>query len=204
MGRWNSLPKVTPFSFYMNETFVPPITHIGEPDWVNKLQQYLEANDIDCTGENQAAIEQAEASLELSLPAQIREYYLHFGTTSASDYMYNLRPVTDFVRLFATNWSFITLNFRMSEIDTMVVFAESLGNDPLCFDFKTGAIYLFSHDPVKKAKVFTDFSQYVVHELFETERLVGSHQLSDEDITKLTEEYLSGEGIDYSFRYLKL
>jgi hypothetical protein len=190
--------------FDMNQTFVPPISHIGEPDWANKLQQYLEANDITCIGESLATIERAEATLELSLPWQLKEYYLRFGTTSTSDYMYNLRPITDFVRLFATNWSFITFNFRMSEINTMVVFAESPGNDPLCFDFKTGAIYLFSHDPVKKAKVFTDFSQYVVHELFEAERLVGSHQLNDDDITKLTKEYLSGEDIDYAFRQLKL
>lgn len=188
----------------MNKDFELPITRIGEPDWVNKLQRYLESNNIACTGESPATIEQAEAKLELQLPAQIKEYYLHFGTTSDSDYMYNLKPVTELVRLFATNWSFITLNFRMSEIDTMIVFSESPGGDPLCFDFKTGAIYLFSHDPVKKAKVFNDLSQYVVHELLETERLVGDSGLDESDTQRLTATYLSGEGIDYAFRTMKL
>jgi hypothetical protein len=197
------LPKIISFS-NMNKTFKLPITQIGESDWVSKLQNYLENSDIACTGENLATIEQAEAALELQLPMQIREYYLHFGTTSDSDYMYNLKSVTELVRLFATNWSFITLNFRMSEIDTMIVFSESPGGDPLCFDFKTGAIYLFSHDPVKKAKVFNDLSQYVVHELLETERLVGDSGLSEDDTQRLTDKYLSGEGIDYEFRTMKL
>ena len=188
----------------MNKSFELPITQIGEFDWVNKLQNYLENNDIACTGESPATIEQAEATLELQLPTQIKEYYLHFGTTSDSDYMYNLKPVTELVRLFATNWSFITLNFRMSEIDTMIVFSESPGGDPLCFDFETGAIYLFSHDPVKKAKVFNDLSQYVIHELLETERLVGGSGLNEDDTQQLTDKYLSGEGIDYAFRTMKL
>lgn len=188
----------------MKKSFQFPITHIGEPDWTTKLQQYLEANDISCTGESLATIERAEANLELQLPTQIREYYLHFGTTSSDDYMYNLKPVTELVRLFATNWGFINFNFLMSEINTMIVFSESPGGDPLCFDFTTGAIYLFSHDPVKKAKVFSDLSQYVLHELLETEHLVGDSDLNEDESNQLIDKYLSGEGIDYNFRRMKL
>lgn len=186
----------------MSSSFIPPITRIGEPDWVKKFQNYLERCDVLCAGESVTVIQDAEKYLELQLPPAIREYYEHFGTTSESDFMYNLKPVSELRWLFATDWSFINSNFNMSEIDTMVVFGESPGNDPLCFDSKTGGIYLFSHDPIQKAKVFMDFSQYVVYEIFEIEQLVGD--LTDADIAALQRKYLSGADIDYDFRYIKL
>ncbi len=52
----------------MEKEFQLPITRIGEPDWITRLQRYLEANEISCTGENLATIKRAEASLELQLP----------------------------------------------------------------------------------------------------------------------------------------
>ena len=188
----------------MKKAFQFPFTRIGEPDWAAKLRQYLAAGGISCTGERLAAIEQAEASLAAPLPPPIREYYLRFGTTSDADYMYSLKPAAGLVHLGAAGWRFINENFLASEISRMIVFSESPGNDPLCFDAKTGAIYLFSHDPVEKAKVFSDFSQYVLHELLETERLVGDSDLSESAVNQLTDKYLSGEGINYNFRALKL
>ncbi|MDJ0365784.1 hypothetical protein QMK33_11530 [Hymenobacter sp. H14-R3] len=56
----------------MKKAFQFPITRIGEPDWAAKFRQHLEARDINCTGESLAAIERAEASLELQLPPQIK------------------------------------------------------------------------------------------------------------------------------------
>lgn len=187
----------------MSTLFQPPINRIGEAKWVDKINSYLEKYDIPFQGESILTIEQTENALELQLPSQIREYYLHFGRTSTSDFMYNLKPITEFKRLFAANLSFISLNFRMSEIDTMIIFSESPGTDPLCFDFKTGAIYLFSHDPIKKAKVFTDFSQYLVYELIEAEKLLGD-PIDDNAAKELEEEYLKGNDIDYDFRTMKL
>ncbi len=187
----------------INASFHLPITHIGEPNWVSKLQSSLAQYDIPNQGETIENIEQAEKTLEIELPKDIKEYCLHFGKTSTDDFMYNLKPVTEFKRLYATNWSFISLNFRMSEIDTMVVFSESPGNDPLCFDFRTGAIYLFSHDPIKKAKVFDNFSQYLVYELIEVEKLLGD-PLDDSAMSQLEEQYLAGKNIDYDFRRMKL
>ncbi|MDO7849703.1 SMI1/KNR4 family protein [Hymenobacter sp. M29] len=189
----------------MNTFFTPAILKIGEPDWIAKLQAYLESYGITCQGESLYNIQKAEEKLGIRLPGEMREYYEHFGATSDSDFMYSLKPVAEFEYLSATNWSFVPLHFQPSEINSMVVFAESPGNDPLCFDSKTNAIYLFSHDPIKKAKVFTDFSQYVVHELIETERLLGD-QVTDAAIEGLKTKYLAGDNndVDYEFRRMKL
>ena len=188
----------------MSKPFVLPFQQIGEPNWVENLRSYLEGYDISCEGESPAVIESIDAQFHSQLPTQLKEYYLHFGKTSCSDYMYNLRPVTELTRLFASNWSFINLNFYLSDYNKMIEFSGSPAHDPICFDTETGAIYLFSHDPIKTAKVFTDFNQYVLSEVLETEREIGNSGLSLEDVSRLVDEYLPGEDIDYEFRRMKL
>lgn len=188
----------------MKKPFVLPFQQIGEPNWVENLRSYLAGYEISCEGESLAVIESAEAKLEFQLPPQLKEYYLHFGKTSCSEYMYHLRPVTELIWLFASNWSFINLNFYLSAYNNMLEFSGSPAQDPICFDTETGAIYLFSHDPIRKAKVFTDFNQYVLSKVLETEREIGDNDLSSADVSRLVDEYLPGEGIDYDFRRMKL
>jgi hypothetical protein len=188
----------------MDAVFTPPLTRIGEADWVSKLQTYLQDLDIESQGESGTRIEATEARLGIKLPAEIKQYYLHFGTTSSSDFMYNLKRVADLQWLADADWEFIQLYFEPAALSSMIVFSETPGNDPVCFDVLTGGIYLFSHDPIKKAPVFDTFSQYLLFELLEAEQLIGDSNLSESAKKDLKDKYLSGENLDYHYRDMKL
>ena len=183
--------------------FELPIKEIGETQWQSKLENYLKNHSIDFLGIEKALVEQYENEKNISLPEQLKEYLIAFGATESDDFMYGLMPLPQFKLLFAANISFISFNFKMYDINTMIHFAQSPGNDPLCFDKDSGEIYLFSHDPIKKARVFADFNQYLLFQIIETEKLLGDN-LSESREQELKSAYLSGEGIDYKFRDLKL
>ncbi|WP_022822341.1 SMI1/KNR4 family protein [Hymenobacter norwichensis] len=187
----------------MKKDFALPIQAIGENNWKEKLQQYLDSCDIETAEVDPNSIEEKERELNIKLPKDMREFYVNFGRVDSSDFMYGLKSIEELKFLFAANITFISLNFKMYQINTMVYFADSPGNDPVCFDKDSHEIYLFSHDPIKKALVFSDFNQYLLFELMETEKLVGNGV--DETVEqKLKIKLLSGEGIDYEFRDMKL
>jgi hypothetical protein len=187
----------------MESSFEFPLTSIGEPDWEAKLRQHLETYDVACAGATPQQVAACEARLGAALPADMRAYYMIFGDSQSSDFMYGLLPIAEVQPLATAGYEFISLYFTPEEIDGLVWFAESPGTDPLCFDQATGALYLFSHDPVQKGKVFTDFNQYLLFELIQLESLLGEG-LDEEHEQQLTDNYLLGNGIDYAFRTQKL
>jgi hypothetical protein len=187
----------------MKSQFEFPLTSVGEPDWEAKLRQHLEGYDIACQGATPQQLAACEARLGAGLPAPIRAYYLAFGGSQSPDFMYGLLALAEVQPLATASYEFISLYFGPAEVAGMVWFAESPGNDPLCFAQDTGALYLFSHDPVRKAKVFTDFNQYLLFELMQLEELLGEG-LDEQAEKQLADHYLAGEGIDYAFRKQKL
>lgn len=187
----------------MESQFKFPLTSIGEPNWEAKLRQHLAGYDIACEGATPQQLAACEASLGTALPAPMRAYYLAFGGSQNPDFMYGLLPLAQVQPLATAGYEFISLYFTPAEVAGLIWFAESPGTDPLCFAQDTGALYLFSHDPVQKAKVFTDFSQYLLFELMQLEALLGEG-LDEESEQQLADRYLIGEGIDYAFRTQKL
>ena len=187
----------------MESQFELPLTSIGEPAWEVKLRQHLERHDIMCVGVAPAQLAACEATLGAAMPATLRAYYLAFGGSQSSDFMYGLLPIAEAEPLATAGFEFVSLYFAPTEVTGMVWFADSPGNDPLCFDQGTGELYLFSHDPVRKAKVFIDFNQYLLFEIMQLEELLGNGL--DEDLKQqLAATYLVGDGIDYAFRTQKL
>jgi hypothetical protein len=187
----------------MESPFEFPLTSIGEPAWEAKLRRYLENYDITCTGVTPQQLATCEATLGVALPATMRAYYLDFGGSQSSDFMYGLLPVEEIAPLATAGFEFISLYFTEAEVARMVWFAESPSNDPLCFDADTGALYLFSHDPVQKAKVFADFNQYLLFEIMQLEDLLGDG-LDEAHAKQLTASYLLGDGLGYAVRAQKL
>jgi hypothetical protein len=187
----------------MESLFEFPLTSIGEPAWEEKLRQYLVGYDIACTGVAPQQLATCEATLGVALPATMRAYYLGFGGSQSSDFMYGLLPVAEIAPLATAGFEFVSLYFTAAEVARMVWFADSPSNDPLCFDSDTGALYLFSHDPVRKAKVFADFNQYLLFEIIQLENLLGDG-LDEARVKQLAGIYLLGNGIDYALRAQKL
>ena len=187
----------------MESRFEFPLTTIGEPDWEAKLRHYLEGYDIACVGVTSQQLADCEARLGAALPAPMRAYYQAFGGSQSSDFMYGLLPLAEIAPLATAGFEFVSLYFDPAELAAMVWFADSPGNDPLCFNQGTGELYLFSHDPVRKGKVFADFNQYLLFEILQLESLLGDGL--DEALAKqLTEKYLRGDATDYAFRTQKL
>jgi len=187
----------------MESSFELPLVRIGEPAWEAKLRQHLAGYDIACAGVPPQELAAYEATLGAALPAPLRAYYQAFGASQSPDFMYGLLPVVELAPLATAGFEFTSLYFAPAEVAGMVWFAESPGNDPLCFDQGTGELYLFSHDPVRKAKVFADFNQYLLFELMQLEELLGDG-LGEELKQQLATQYLLGQGIDYAFRTQKL
>lgn len=133
----------------------------------------------------------------------MRAYYLAFGATDTSDFMHGLLPLSELTLLPEAGFEFISLYFMPADTQAMVYFADSPGTDPLCFSQQSGEIYLFSHDPLRKGKVFTDFSQYLLAELLELEHLLGEG-LDEPLRASLAAQYLAAEGVDDDFRNMKL
>lgn len=187
----------------MEIPFQFPLTTIGEPAWEAKLRHYQEGYDIICTGATPQQVAACEATLGAALPASLRAYYLAFGSSQNADFMYGLLPVTELKPLAAAGFEFVNLYFAPAEIAGMVWFADSPGNDPLCFDQATGELYLFSHDPVQKAKVFTNFNQYLLFEIMQLEELLGTG-IEETQQRQIIDNYLRGKDINYALRMQKL
>jgi hypothetical protein len=187
----------------MESQFEFPLTSIGDPDWEAKLRHYLEGYDVACVGLTPQQLAACEARLGAPLPAPMHAYYQAFGGSQSSDFMYGLLPLAEIAPLAAAGFEFISLYFAPPELAGMVWFADSPGNDPLCFDQRTGELFLFSHDPVRKGKVFADFNQYLLFEIMQLESLLGEG-LEEALEKQLTEKYLRGDAIDYAFRTQKL
>nr|WP_121271777.1 SMI1/KNR4 family protein [Pedobacter schmidteae] len=179
------------------ENITMPITSIGEPDWIEKLTTFLESYDVEVEG-----LEDFESAFEL--PEQVMEYYRHFGGIESSDFMYNLYKPEQLIGLSQSQWSFVKENFTDTQMQPYIVFSESPGNDPVCFDKHDFSIWLFSHDPLRKAKVFEDFNQYLQYEMIELQKLMGDVDFADdEEEMRYHQENLSGNDIDFDFRRMK-
>lgn len=174
-----------------------PILKIGENNWIEKLTEFLESYDIEATALN---IIQSE----FELPKPVINYYQNFGGIESIDFMYNLYKPKDFISISNSDWSFVKENFAENELNNLVVFSESPANDPLCLHLENKSIYLFSHDPVTKSKVFENFDQYLRYEILEIQKLMGDIQFSGEQEIAYHKEYLNGVNIDYNFRCMKL
>lgn len=178
------------------ENITKPITIIGEPDWIEKLTVFLESYDVEVAGLD-------EMNTGFHLPEDVMEYYQNFGGIDSSDFMYNLYKPKQLISLSQSQWSFAKENFTDAEMQPYIVFAESPGNDPVCFDAHDFSIWLFSHDPLKKAKVFEDFNQYLQYEIIELQKLMGDVGFDDDEEMLYHKENLSGNDIDFDFRTMK-
>lgn len=174
-----------------------PITTIGEPDWIEKLTAFLESYDVEVAG-----LDVLDTGFHL--PEDVMEYYPNFGGIESSDFMYTLYKPQQLISLSLSQWSFVKENFADDETQRYIVFAESPGNDPLCFDTSDFSVWLFSHDPLKKAKVFEDFNQYLRYEIIELQKLMGDVDFEDvEEERTYYKKYLAGNNIDYDLREMK-
>ena len=190
----------------INKEPIFPMRQIGEDNWVENLSSFLEDHDVEMMFvEDETLFEKAERNLDWIIPSQTKDYFLHFGGIESSDFMYNLKKIDGWEVLTNSVWEFVSLNFQQEVTDGYIVFAESPGNDPLCFKKDTEEIYLFSHDPIRKAKVYKDFNDYVINEIIDIQELyeeVTFDSAAEEIAYKAN--VLDGESIDFDFRYLKL
>lgn len=189
----------------MNREPILPIRQIGEDNWVENLTCFLEDQDVEVISLETENFQKTEKYLDWIIPSQTKDYFLHFGGIESSDFMYNLKKMDEWQALTNSIWEFVSLYFQQEETDKYIVFAESPSNDPICFKRDTGEIYLFSHDPIKRAKVYKDFNDYLLNEIIEIQKLYAevTFDSSKEEI-EYKENLLDGEGIDFDFRYLKL
>lgn len=190
----------------MNKEPVLPIKQIGESNWIEKLSAFLVNYDVDVIPVDDGNIfAEVEHNLEWIIPIYVKEYFLNFGGIESSDFMYNLKKVEDWQVLTGSIWEFISLYFKQDETDNYIVFSESIGNEPICFKKDTEEIYLFSHDPIKKAKVFKNFNDYLLNELIEIQKLYAEVTFDNsEEEWSYKADLLNGDGIDFDFRFMKL
>ena len=119
--------------------------------------------------------------------------------------MYKLKKLNEFKKLENCDWEFIKMYFDEETVKDFILFAESPGNDPLCINIKYGEIYLFSHDPVKSAKVFNTFNDFLLNEIIGLQELMGDMKFDNEkEKSKALKALLPGNDIDYDFRFMKL
>lgn len=190
----------------INREPILPIRQIGEDNWIEKLSSFLEDHDVEVISlEGEKIFQKTEHYLDWIIPSQTKDYFLNFGGIESSDFMYNLKKIDDWEVLTNSIWEFVSLNFKKEETDKYIVFSESPSNDPICFKRDTGQVYLFSHDPIKRAKVYKDFNDYLLNEMIDIQKLYTEVTF---DCSKKEIEYkanlLDGDGIDFNFRYLKL
>jgi|GEM_PF-4740010 len=190
----------------MNKEPFIPISFIREENWVSKLSDFLIDHDVEVIPlVDRDIIDITSNRLDWEISLNIRDYYLNFGGIESSDFMYNLKSLSDFEYLKDSEWEFISLYFRKEEIDDFIVFSESPGNDPICIQKSTNEIFLFSHDPIKNAKVYNNFDDYVLNEIIEIQKLFAEIKFdSSAEELNYKMKVLGGENIDYQFRSIKL
>ncbi|KOP80174.1 hypothetical protein AMS59_01860 [Lysinibacillus sp. FJAT-14745] len=190
----------------INRDPIVPIRKIGEANWIENLTSFLEEHDVEVISlKGEEIFQKTEQYLDWIIPSQTKEYFLNFGGIESSDFMYNLKNIDEWEVLTNSVWEFVSLHFQQEETDKYIVFSESPSNDPICFKRDTGEVYLFSHDPIKRAKVYKDFNDYLLNEIVEIQKLYEEviFDSSKEEI-EYKEFLLDGEDIDFDFRYLKL
>lgn len=179
-----------------------PIKKIGEENWVEKLTEFLEYYDV---SNIDGDIISDNLKDSLSMSDEIARYYESFGKIDSSDFMYNLKPIDEFVALKDSDWSFVKEKFGKEEISDFIVFSQSPGNDPVCYKKGDTKIYLFSHDPVNKAIIFNSFNDYLLFELVQLEKLMGDAGFDDKsEENNFYKEVLNDDGVDIDFRYMKM
>ncbi|WP_068985688.1 SMI1/KNR4 family protein [Lysinibacillus xylanilyticus] len=184
----------------INREPILPIRQIGEDNWIEKLSSFLEDHDVEVISlEREKIFQKTEYYLDWIIPSQIKDYFLNFGGIESSDFMYNLKKIDEWEVLTNSLW------FKQEETDEYIIFSESPSNDPICFKRDTGQVYLFSHDPIKRAKVYKDFNDYLLNEMIDIQKLYTevTFDCSKEEI-EYKANLLDGDGIDFNFRYLKL
>lgn len=190
----------------INKEPILPIRQIGEGNWIENLSSFLEDHDVEVIlleGEN--CFQKSERYLDWIIPSQTKDYFLNFGGIESSDFMYNLKKMGEWEVLTNSIWEFVSLNFQQEETDEYIVFSESPSNDPICFKRDTGEVYLFSHDPIKRAKVYKDFNDYLLNEIIDIQELYEEVTFgSAKGEIEYKANLLGGESIDFDFRYLKL
>lgn len=190
----------------INREPILPIRQIGEDNWIEKLSSFLEDHDVEVISlEGEKIFQKTEQYLDWVIPSQTKDYFLNFGGIESSDFMYNLKKIDEWEVLTNSIWEFVSLNFKKEETDKYIVFSESPSNDPICFKRDTGQVYLFSHDPIKRAKVYKDFNDYLLNEMIDIQKLYTevTFDCSKEEI-EYKANLLDGDGIDFNFRYIKL
>ena len=190
----------------INREPILPIRQIGEDNWIEKLSSFLEDHDVEVIAlEGEKIFQKTEHYLDWIIPSQTKDYFLNFGGIESSDFMYNLKKIDEWEVLTNSIWEFVSLNFKKEETDEYIVFSESPSNDPICFKRDTGQVYLFSHDPIKRAKVYKDYNDYLLNEMIDIQKLYTevTFDCSKEEI-EYKANLLDGDGIDFNFRYIKL
>lgn len=186
--------------------FTLPFKKIGERGWDRKLASFLEGYDVESEPlEDKDSIKETEKRLQWSMPEVMKKYYLKFGGTESDDYLYNLKPLEEFSELSAEEWDYVTEDIDKDVISDYIVFAESLNNDPICISRSTEEIYLFSHDPLRYAKIYKDFNDYILANIIDLQELLGDLEFnSEEEKNNFMSEMFTGDNIDYQFRNQKL
>lgn len=193
--------------FCIMKNLVIPFKKIGEKNWKENLISLLEKFEIDVEPlENKNLIHEVEKKFNCKFPKEMVDYYTYFGgIIDNPDFMYNLKPLQDFTSLSINNWDFATEQIKIEDRKNFIVFAESPSSDPICIKIGTNDIYLFSHDPRRYAKIFNNFSGYVISEIIALQELLGDVDFENEiDKQEFLNELLKGNDIDYEFRYMKL
>ena len=183
-----------------------PIKKIGEEGWVKKLTAYLSNYDIEAIPlTDKSEIEETEERLDWNLPQEVKDFFNFFGDTEKQDFMYGLLPLSEFTYLGESDWEFVKEEFSDDILSKFIVFAESPGTDPICFNKDTNEIFLFSHDPVMYGKVYSNFNDYLLNELIKVEEFLGELEFESEDEKEdFMAKLLPGDDIDYGFRSMKL
>ena len=184
-----------------------PIKQIGEENWIDKLTEFLVERDVEVIplGDYSQVFGHTEKTLNWTIPQQIKDYFSAFGGIKSGDFMYGLYEINKWQVLTNSDWSFISEYFPKNETDNYIVFADSPATDPICFDKLSGEVYLFSHYPVRKAKVYKSFNDFLLDEIIHLQVLFLEVDFASKEAEiEYKANLLSGEGIDFVFRYMRL
>lgn len=183
-----------------------PFEKIGQDGWEKKAQSFFEKYDIETLPLDESALTSAEKKLGLVLPQSLKEFYAAFGGTVRKDLEFtcHLYEPAQFMPLDEAAWSFVRENFPKEETENFIVIGESPARDPVVIEKGTAEIFLFSHDPVSKCKMYDDFDQLVKDNMINIQIQLDDLDIDRDQEIKLKAELLGGKNIDSEMRYIKL
>lgn len=183
-----------------------PFEKIGQDGWKKKAQSFFQKYDIETVPLDGNVLASAEQKLGLVLPQPLKDFYAAFGGTPRKDLEFtcHLYDPSQFMPLNEAAWSFIPENFSTEETESFIVIGESPARDPVVLEKGTAEIFLFSHDPVSKCKMYDDFDQLVKDNMLNIEIQLDDLDIDRDQEIKLKAELLGGENIDTEMRYIKL